>query len=252
MIKCASAIGAFVVAVTFSPAILAQTETKTKAETKTEAKAEIETPKTIEEKYSYAMGYQFGKKVHGIVTPDKEYFRIEQFMAALRIALTDENAALSEQEMNSVMKLTTLALREKRNILAQAQAEKGAAFAEQYAKESGVQKTAAGALYRIVREGEGEAPSRRDQFLLNFEGSLPDGEVFVSSYQSGKPSTFSYDSIISGWQEVLPMMKPGSEVEVVVPPELGYGERGLASQGVPANATLKFKLELVEIKQADK
>jgi FKBP-type peptidyl-prolyl cis-trans isomerase FkpA len=216
------------------------------------AVAQTEKPTTIQEKYSYSMGYQFGKKVQGIVTPDKEYFRIEQFMAAMRAALTDQNAPLSEQEMSSIMKLTTQALREKRNILAQAEAEKGAAFAQTYAQESDVQKSPGGVLYRIVREGEGDAPNRRDKFLLNFEGSLPDGEVFVSSYQSGKPNTFSYDSIISGWQEVLPMMKPGSEVEVVVPPELGYGERGLASQGVPANATLKFKLEMVEVQSAQK
>lgn len=239
MKRFANAIGAVVLALTVSPMAMAQNA------------AQAENPTTIEEKYSYSMGYQFGKKVHGIVTPDKEYFRIEQFMTAMRAALTDQNPALSEKQMNDVMKLTTLALREKRNILAQAQAEKGAVFAEQYAKESDVQKSPGGVLYRIVREGEGDAPNRRDQFLLNFEGSLPDGEVFISSYKSGKPNTFSYDSIISGWQEVLPMMKPGSEVEVVVPPELGYGERGLASQGVPANATLKFKLELLKVKQAD-
>ena len=236
MNKFASAIGALVVSTTFGAMAVAQTED----------------PNTIEEKYSYSMGYQFGNKVHGIVTPDKEYFRIEQFMAAMRAALTDQNAALSEQEMNSVMKLTTLALREKRKILAQAQAEQGAAFAEQFAKQPDVQKSSGGVLYRVVRQGEGDAPNRRDQFLLNFEGSLPDGEVFVSSYQSGKPNTFSYDSIISGWQEVLPIMKPGSEVEIVVPPEMGYGDQGLASQGVPANATLKFKLELVGIEPAQR
>lgn len=226
-------------------------ETAQAAETEI-AKQQTPNPKTIQEKYSYSMGYQFGKKVHGIVTPDKEYFQIEQFMTAMRNALTDQNPALSQQEMDNVMKLTVQALREKRKILALAQAEKGAAFAALYAKESGVQKSPGGALYKIVREGEGEAPNRRDQFVLNFEGSLPDGKIFISSYKLGKPDTFSYDSIISGWQEVLPLMKPGSELHVVVPPELGYGERGLASQGVPANATMKFRLELVEIKPADK
>ncbi len=217
-----------------------------------QALAQTPEPATIEDKYSYSMGYQFGKRVHAIVSPDKEYFRIDQFMAAMRRALTDQKAELSQQEMDSVMKLTVQALRDKRKILAQAQAEKGAAFVQEYAKQDNVQKSAGGVWYRVITTGEGEAPNRRDQFLLNFEGRLPDGKVFVSSYKSGEPETFSYDSIISGWQEVLPLMKPGSEVEVVVPPELGYGAQGLASQGIPANATLKFNLELLEVKSADR
>ena len=83
--------------------------------------------------------------------------------------------------------------------------------------------------------------------VVHYEGQLIDGKVFDSSYQRGQPATFGVGQVIPGWQEVLQLMPVGSTYDVVIPSELAYGPGG-SPGGIPPNATLRFKVELIEIK----
>jgi FKBP-type peptidyl-prolyl cis-trans isomerase len=210
--------------------------------------AQESAPTTIQGKYSYALGHQFGVRVRGIVEQDKEYFEIEPFLEAMRSALMNQQPALTEKEMDSIRRLTLQALRDKRSILAQMNSDRGQEFRVQFSNKPGVVRLKSGVLYEVLEAGEGTAPTRQDRFTVHFQGRLIDGSVFADTRQSSKAEEFSFDSIISGWQEVLPLMKPGSSIHLVVPPDLAYGERGLQSQGIPPNSTLDFRLELVAIK----
>ncbi len=108
-------------------------------------------------------------------------------------------------------------------------------------------KTATGLQYEIIREGEGDAPRMGQRVSVHFAGWLDgDGRVFDSSYGGGEPSEFRLGMVISGWNEGVPLIKPGGAILLRVPPPLAYGSRG-QGPAIPPNATLIFHIELLEV-----
>jgi len=123
------------------------------------------------------------------------------------------------------------------------------AFMAKTAKEPGVQTTASGLEYKIVRSGPstGLRPQEGDEIKVHYEGKLPNGRVFDSSYARGVPAAMPLDGLIPGWIEALKLMRPGDEWILYVPPELGYGAEGAGGGEIPANSALIFKIELIDL-----
>ena len=109
----------------------------------------------------------------------------------------------------------------------------------------GVITTESGLQYEVLVEGDGAKPSRNDQVTVHYKGTLTDGTVFDSSYDRGQPATFPLNRVVKGWQEGIPLMPVGSKYKFTIPPDLGYGSRSMGK--IPANATLIFEVELLEI-----
>lgn len=114
------------------------------------------------------------------------------------------------------------------------------------AKRKGVTVTETGLQFEEVRAGAGDSPVAGDMVLLNYEGKLADGTVFDSSYAGGQPAVFPVDGLIPGFTEALKRMKPGGEYRIMIPPALGYGEKG-AGGVIPPNAVLEFRVELLAV-----
>lgn len=95
--------------------------------------------------------------------------------------------------------------------------------------------------------GYGEAVEVGDTVTVNYIGRLQNGQQFDNSYTKGQPFTFTVGEgrVIEGWEQGILGMQTGGERILVVPPELAYGSRGIGP--IPANATLIFAIELVEI-----
>ena len=72
-----------------------------------------------------------------------------------------------------------------------------------------------------------------------------DDTIFDSSIERSEPITFATNGVIKGWQEALMLMPVGSKWEIVIPSELGYGDR--LGGKIPANSTLIFEVELLGI-----
>jgi FKBP-type peptidyl-prolyl cis-trans isomerase len=124
--------------------------------------------------------------------------------------------------------------------------EEGDAFLEENGKKEGVITTESGLQYEVITKGDGPMPDETSTVSVFYEGTLLDGTVFDSSYETGDTVSFSVNGVIPGWTEGLQLMPVGSTYKFYVPSNLAYGSRG---QGpIPANSTLIFKVELLEVK----
>lgn len=121
------------------------------------------------------------------------------------------------------------------------------AYLETTAREEGVRVLPSGLQYKVVHSGPegGLKPQLGDEVKVHYEGKLIDGQVFDSSYERGVPAAMPLDGLIKGWQEALPMMRPGDEWVLYVPPELGYGADGAGR--IPPGAALIFRIELIGV-----
>ena len=99
-----------------------------------------------------------------------------------------------------------------------------------------------------IKEGVGNEVKDGDTVSVHYAGTLQDGLEFDNSRDRGQPFEFQVGAgmVIKGWDEGIIGMKEGGERILVIPPEKAYGERGIGP--IPPNATLVFKIELLEIK----
>jgi FKBP-type peptidyl-prolyl cis-trans isomerase FkpA/FKBP-type peptidyl-prolyl cis-trans isomerase FklB len=124
-------------------------------------------------------------------------------------------------------------------------AEKNQAFLDANAKKDGVKVTATGLQYRVLKEGSGKQPGPTSKVTVHYTGKLINGKTFDSSV-GGDPISFPLTRVIPGWTEGLQLMKEGEKVELVIPSELGYGERG-APGAIPPSQALVFEVELIKV-----
>jgi len=110
-------------------------------------------------------------------------------------------------------------------------------------------KTDSGLEYIEIEAGTGVQAEAGKTVDVHYTGKLQDGKVFDSSHTRGEPISFKLGigQVIKGWDEGIALMKVGGKAQLVIPPDLGYGERG-AGGVIPPNATLVFDVELVEVK----
>jgi len=101
-----------------------------------------------------------------------------------------------------------------------------------------------------VREGEGDEAVAGKQVLVHYVGvAHSTGEEFDASYNRGEPLAFrlGVGQVISGWDQGVQGMKVGGRRQLVIPPHLGYGDRG-AGGVIKPGETLIFVVDLVEVR----
>ena len=110
------------------------------------------------------------------------------------------------------------------------------------------EKTASGLMYIMHEEGKGPKPAAGQNVKVHYELKLADGVVVDSSYSRGTPLDIpiGVGRVIPGWDEGIQLLNEGSKATLIVPSELGYGPSG-AGGVIPPNATLIFKVELVQV-----
>ncbi|NJB37476.1 MULTISPECIES: peptidylprolyl isomerase [Flavobacteriaceae] len=127
------------------------------------------------------------------------------------------------------------------------QKEKAEAELEKLA--AGFDKTESGLRYKMIQKGDGTKAEKGKTVSVHYEGSLPNGQVFDSSFKRNQPIDFQLGvgQVISGWDEGIALLKVGDKARFVIPSHLGYGSRG-AGGVIPPDATLIFDVELMDVK----
>lgn len=110
--------------------------------------------------------------------------------------------------------------------------------------------TETGLQYCKLNETHGDEARIGDIVFVHYSGYLLDGTMIDSSVERGEPYGFQLgvDPIIDGWVEGLQLMRVGEKMQIIIPPELAYGERGTPG-AIPPNAVLTFDLELISIQK---
>ncbi len=106
--------------------------------------------------------------------------------------------------------------------------------------------TPTGLKYLDMVEGSGAEPTAGQTVTVHYTGTLEDGSKFDSSRDRGTPFQFKLGAgqVIKGWDEGIASMKVGGRRQLVIPPALGYGSRGIGP--IPPNSTLIFDVELLK------
>lgn len=108
--------------------------------------------------------------------------------------------------------------------------------------------TASGLQYEDQVVGGGAQPQAGQRVVVHYTGWLTNGDKFDSSVDRGETFDFvlGRGQVIKGWDEGVASMKVGGKRRLTIPPDLGYGARGIGP--IPPDATLLFDVELIEVK----
>ena len=199
------------------------------------------------DRYSYALGVDFGKAVSNINVPVK----LEVLIGAMRdvidstreILMTDSQSEVALQDLLNQMQI-------QKEIDEAAAARKAlsdqAAFLAKNIQDPRVWVTKKGVQYIMLKEGTGVKPKATDKVQVHYVGTLLNGIEFDNSVKRGAPMEFPVTSVIEGWQDLLLEMKVGEKVKAWIPSSLAYGEAG-APPSIPPNSLLVFEVELLQV-----
>ncbi|KAF7767334.1 FKBP-type peptidyl-prolyl cis-trans isomerase FkpA [Pseudoalteromonas undina] len=206
---------------------------------------------TVAQQQAYGIGASVGNFLNKDLA-DKKEIGIELDQALLMRGFEDAlagNAKIDEEKIREVLTALDESVRTKQEEKAKVESEKSKVEGEKYltenAKKEGVMVTESGLQYEVMSEGEGAKPVATDVVKVHYKGTLLDGTEFDSSYSRNEPTTFPLNRVIPGWTEGLQLMTVGSKYKFTIPSDLAYGDRDLGK--IPANSTLIFEVELLEI-----
>ncbi len=206
---------------------------------------------TVAQQQAYGIGASVGNFLNKDLA-DKKEIGIELDQALLMRGFEDAlagDAKIDEEKIREVLTALDESVRTKQEEKAKVESEKSKAEGEKYladnAKKEGVMVTDSGLQYEVMSEGEGAKPVATDVVKVHYKGTLLDGTEFDSSYSRNEPTTFPLNRVIPGWTEGLQLMPVGSKYKFTIPSDLAYGDRDLGK--IPANSTLIFEVELLEI-----
>ena len=207
-------------------------------------------PITTSSSNSEQAGYSFGYLMGRTNAESMKDLNLEAFIQGLREAAQGKEASLTDEEMARVLTQYKKQAEAQQLIELRKQAEEnskiGTAFLAENAKKAGMQTTASGLQYQVLKAGTGKTPKVSSKVKVDYEGRLIDGTIFDSSIARQQPAEFQVNQVIQGWTEGLQLMKEGAKYRFFIPAHLAYGQIG-SGDIIEPNSTLIFDVELLQV-----
>jgi FKBP-type peptidyl-prolyl cis-trans isomerase FkpA len=106
--------------------------------------------------------------------------------------------------------------------------------------------TASGLKFRAIEAGHGDPIGPNDAALLDYVGTLDDGQVFDTSANHGGPQPFTVGSVFPGFGEAMTRMQEGGHYKFTMPPRLAFGDKP-PPKGFPPKSNLTFEVQVRKI-----
>jgi len=197
-----------------------------------------------EAQQGYSLGLTLGQQAH----EDLGELEVPAFLAGISDGLHGREPSLAPDQIAQALTdfddRRRLEDQAEMAALAEANRSAGDRYREQFGQDPDVVTLESGLQYKVLEPGDGEIPGPGANVTVHYRGMLVDGREFDSSYADDEPVRFPVDRVIPGWSEALTRMPGGSKWQIVIPPDLAYGERG-AGGLIGPNETLVFEMELI-------
>lgn len=203
---------------------------------------QAQAPRANDPQFSQIISYAIGRSVAQESNLAGVEINLESFQKAVADEARGAPSPYTDEQLGQAMDQFSRLIQA---AIARQNKEQGEAFLAKNAQQEGVVTTQSGLQYKVLREGNGASPKPTDQVTCHYRGTFINGEVFDSSYESGRPATFPVGGVIKGWTEALQLMKVGAKYQLFVPSELAYGAGG--RPGIGPNSTLIFEVELLQV-----
>ncbi|TAJ93767.1 MAG: FKBP-type peptidyl-prolyl cis-trans isomerase [Gammaproteobacteria bacterium] len=203
-------------------------------------------PETEQEKFSYTIGVEIAQNIAESLQSQNISVDVEAFTEAFKDILAGQGLKLSVEEMQKIAENFQQQQAARQTAAGEQNLAEGQKFLDENRKKDGVVQTESGLQYKVITKGVGQKPAPGANVKVHYRGTLINGKEFDSSYGRGEPVSLSLQSVIPGWQEVVPLMTVGSKWEIYLPAKLGYGDRSMGPDIAP-NSTLIFEIELIDI-----
>ncbi len=218
------------------------TEKPATAKPAAEAPAPADEKSTIQ-KANFFLGYNFVKNLQNNGLDVDQ----DSMMKGIISAIKDEPMTMKPEEINSVMQAVQ-AMAQKKQMEKQAKVveenmTEGKAFIANYATQPDAKQMEDGIYYKSMKAGDGAVPAKTDKVKINYKGTFTDGTVFDES--KGEPLEMGVGDFVGGFSRALQNMKVGDKWQVVIRGDKAYGLN--PPPGFPANKTLVFEIDLLEI-----
>ncbi len=212
------------------------------------------------EQISTAFGVNIGYSMVMSKFPIQTYW----FLEALKDAANKEEMKMDDATANRLLNQYQTVELPAKNLEASQE------WLAEIEKQSGVQKTETGILYKIENAGDAslQATDDRDVVHVIYTGKTRNGDVFDSSRleDMGEPQLarakaqlgegeelkdqvidFPLNRVIPGWTEGMKLVGKGGRISLWIPAELAYGAQGAPQAGIGPNDALYFDVELVDV-----
>ncbi len=204
--------------------------------------------KTIVDSASYCFGVNMGMQMKS----EKMEINPQVLMSAFYSVYNGDtaNVLIKQEQMQEIMTKYQQKMQEKQKAAAKEKGkvnrEKGAKFLAENKTKEGVQTTASGLQYKVIKQGTGAKPTPQDRVRIQYRLKLTDGKVIESTFERGQePVIMGMTGIIPGMAEGLQLMSEGSTYLLWISPDLGYGD--MDSPELPAGSVLSFEVQLIEV-----